>query len=108
MPALKFEGSVTERYQTTVPSGVRNVLGLGQRDKIVWEITSEGKVEVTAKRDEAERRDPALEAFLSILERDIATGNLQPAGPLFSRMNAMVGDERVDLDAPLPDEDDDE
>jgi hypothetical protein len=47
-------------------------------------------------------------AFLSLLERDIAAGNLQLAGPLFARMKAVVGDARVDLDAPLPDEDDDE
>jgi len=108
MPALKFESSVTDRYQTTVPSGVRQALGLSQRDKIAWTITQDGKVEVGAKREEPEHEDQALMAFLSLLERDIAAGNLQLAGPLFARMKALVGDARVDLDAPLPDEDDDE
>jgi len=108
MPALKFESSVTDRYQTTVPSAVRHALGLGQRDRISWTITQEGKVEVEVKRDEAEHEDPALAAFLSLLERDIAAGNLQPAGPLFARMKALTGDARVDLDAPFPEDDDDE
>lgn len=108
MPALKFESSVTDRYQTTVPSAVRHALGLSQRDKIAWTITPEGKVEVGAMHEEAEHEDPALAAFLGLLERDIAVGNLQPAGALFARMKALVGDARVDLDAPLPDEDDDE
>lgn len=108
MPALKFEGTVTDRYQTTIPSGVRNALRLGQRDRIVWEITPEGKVLVAAKREEADHEDPVLDAFLSLLERDIAAGTLLPAGALFARMTALVGDDRVDLDAPLPDEDEDE
>jgi len=108
MPALKFESSVTDRYQTTVPSGVRLALGLSRHDKIAWTITQEGKVEVGARREEAEHNDAALGAFLSLLERDIAAGDLQPAGSLFARMKALVGDARVDLDAPLPDEDDDE
>ena len=54
-----------------------------------------------AKLGEAERETPLLQPFLSFLERDIALGNLQPAGALFQRMSALVGDERVDLDAPL-------
>lgn len=108
MHALKFESSVTDRYQTTVPSAVRTALGLGQRDKIAWTIAPGGKVEVGAMREDAEHEDSALAAFLSLLGRDIATGNLQSAGPLFARMEALVGNARVDLDAPLPDEDDDE
>ncbi|MBP2315501.1 hypothetical protein [Azospirillum soli] len=42
------------------------------------------------------------------LERDIAAGIYKPAGPLFARMRALVGDARGDLDAPLPDEDEPE
>ena len=55
----------------------------------------------------AEHEDPALVAFLDFLGRDIGAGNLQAAGLLFARMRALVGDARVDLDAPLPAKDDD-
>ncbi|MDX2102339.1 MAG: type II toxin-antitoxin system PrlF family antitoxin [Alphaproteobacteria bacterium] len=106
MADLKFESSVTDRYQTTVPSAVRAALGLGQRDKIAWTITPGGKVEVGAIRGSAEHEDPALMAFLALLERDIAAGDLQPAASLFARMEAMVGTARLNLDAPLPDDDD--
>lgn len=108
MPALKVESRVTDRYQTTVPSAVRHALGLGQRDRIAWTISADGKVEVAVERGEPEHDDPALAAFLSLLERDIAAGNLQPAGALFARMKALTGGARVDLDAPFPDEDGDE
>ncbi|QCO07479.1 hypothetical protein [Azospirillum argentinense] len=52
--------------------------------------------------------EPAVAAFLNLLEGDIAAGNVQPAGPLFARMQGLVGDMRVDLDAPLPDDDEDD
>lgn len=38
---------------------------------------------------------------------EIAKEGIQPAGPLFARMKALVGDVRVDLDAPLPDDEGD-
>ncbi|PGH59231.1 hypothetical protein CRT60_00940 [Azospirillum palustre] len=49
---------------------------------------------------------PVVTAFLGLPDRDIAAGNVQPAGPLFARMQGLVGDARVGLDAPLPEEDD--
>ena len=43
------------------------------------------------------------------LLREIAAGHYLPAGSLFARMRALVGDvPRNDLEPPLPDEDDDE
>ena len=91
---------ITAKGQTTVPKAVRKALGVGYGGKIAFRI-EEGRVMVV--NPEAEHRDPALTAFLKLIERDIAAGrNLRelPAGiAAFMRQALKRG--RVDLDEPL-------
>jgi antitoxin PrlF len=104
---LETESTLTDRYQTTVPETVRRALRLGKRDKIHYTIRPDGEVVLTrAKR--GEEADPALDAFLGFLARDIADHpeRLQAVdADLVRRIQTLVGGVTVDLDAPLPADD---
>ena len=67
MPAtFELESSLTDRYQTTVPEGVRRALKLGKRDRIRYLVQSNGSVVLQRADDTA---DPVLGAFLDFLAR---------------------------------------
>ena len=102
MAALTHDVSkLTDRYQTTVPSGVRKHLRLGKGDHIRYFTEASGRVYIEAVH---ESPDPALGAFLDLLEADIQAHPERLAafdGALHDRLKALVGDVEVDLDAPL-------
>ncbi len=108
MPAiLEAQSSLTERYQTTVPEPVRRRLKLGKRDKILYTIRPDGDV-VLSRVQPVEVQDPVVEHFLAFLARDMTTHpeslKWVDAG-LVDRIQAFTRGVTVDLDAPLPDED---
>ncbi|WP_188913072.1 type II toxin-antitoxin system PrlF family antitoxin [Aureimonas endophytica] len=103
---VQEESKLTDRYQTTIPSGVRKQLRLGKGDRIRYRIDAEGRVYIEGAREEAE--DPALGAFLDFLESDIRRHPerlLALDGALYERMKNLVGHADVDLDQPLSEED---
>lgn len=103
---LQEESKLTERFQTTVPRGVRKQLQIGKGDRIRYRIDSDGRVYIEAVRDEG--GDPALAAFLDLIEADIkARPEAIKAvdGALHDRLKALVGDVEVDIDAPLSEDD---
>jgi antitoxin PrlF len=107
MTALaQYISKLTDRYQTTVPSGVRKQLKLGKGDQIRYCTEPSGRVYIEPVR--AEENDPALGAFLDFVEADIKAhpARLQAFdGALYDRLKSFVGDIDVDLDAPLSPED---
>lgn len=107
MTALAEEVSkLTDRYQTTVPSGVRRQLKLGKGDQIRYRTEPNGRVYIEPLR-EADG-DPALRAFLDFIESDIRARpeRLKALdGALHARLEALVGDVEVDLDAALSPDD---
>ena len=97
---IEVESTLTDRYQTTVPETVRRALKLGKRDKIHYTIRPNGEVVLTR----AEGDDPVLGQFLGFLAADIARHpeRLQAVdAALVQRLQSLVGDVEVDLDAPL-------
>jgi antitoxin PrlF len=103
----KLESTLTDRYQTTVPDPVRRALKLGKRDKIRYVVQSEGAVLMT-RATPTEEDDPALGKFLDFLERDISEHpeRVRAVGTkLAARIRSLVRGVHVDLDAPLPAED---
>ena len=108
MPApLQTESTLTDRYQTTVPETVRRALRLGKRDKIHYTIRPSGEVVLT-RADPAEADDPVLGRFLDFLARDIASHpeRLQAIDAAFvQRLQSLASGIEVDLDAPLPADD---
>jgi antitoxin PrlF len=108
MPAtLEAESTLTDRYQTTVPETVRRALRLRKRDKIQYVIRPSGEVVLTRASDN-DNDDPVLGQFLGFLAHDIAThpGNLQWVSSDFvQRVQSLIGEVDVDLDAPLSEDD---
>ena len=106
---LEIPATITARGQTTVPAAVRKMLGLGKRGRVVFRGLADGTV-VIAKADEARSDDdPVLRQFLAFLERDMtARPQVIRAVPrsLVERARALVDGVEVDLDAALPDDDD--
>lgn len=104
---LVTESTLTDRYQTTVPDVVRKALQLSKREKIRYTIQPDGSV-ILSRADEAQP-DPALSHFLTFLANDIRKNpqHLQAATPeLAQRIQSLVGEIDVDLNAPLAEEDD--
>ncbi len=104
--ALVTESTLTDRYQTTVPDIVRKALHLSKREKIRYTIQPDGNVLLS--RADQEESDPALGSFLTFLANDIQKNpqHLKAVTPeLVSRIQNLVGDLDVNLDAPLDDED---
>lgn len=105
MVLLEAEGTLTERYQTTVPAAVRQALRLQKHDKIVYKVADDGRVFLERAGAE-DKPDPVLGEFLNFLARDIAAGVVRPVTPeLVARINTLIGDVKIDLDAPLSPED---
>lgn len=104
---LEAESTLTDRYQTTVPETVRRALKLGKRDKIHYTIRPDGEV-VLRRAVAAEGDDPLLGQFLQFLAREIADhpDRLQSVDAgLVAHIQSLVGGVEVDLDAPLPADD---
>jgi antitoxin PrlF len=101
-----LESTLTDRYQTTVPEGVRNALQLSKRDKIHYTIRSSGEVVLTKASPSVE--DPILSNFLNFLAKDISLhpGKLQVMNTgLVERIKSLVNGIEFDLDEPLSDDD---
>ena len=100
------ESTLTDRYQTTIPDPVRKALGLNKRDKICYNIQSDGQVVIS--RAEWTESDPVLGQFLNFLARDIEKNpqHLKAiSSDLVSRVQSLVSEVDLDLDAPLSHED---
>jgi antitoxin PrlF len=64
--------TVTSKGQITLPKPIRQALGVTIGGKVAFDLRH-GEVVVT-RADDAEHEDPAIEAFLGVLERDIRAG----------------------------------
>ena len=64
--------TVTSKGQITLPKPVRQALGIGIGGKVAFDLR--GSEIVVTRADDVEHTDPAIEAYLSLLERDIKSG----------------------------------
>ena len=102
-PVFEAESTLTDRYQTTVPEPVRLALKLGKRDKLRYALRPDGSVLMT-RAPQADAEDPVLEQFLDFMARDLASHPERLRSidrGLIERIQALVGQVEVDLDAPL-------
>jgi antitoxin PrlF len=91
---------VTARHQTTLPSAVRKVLGLGAGSHVGYEII--GQEVHLINPDNVDHNDPALDAFLGLLTTSIATtGTVRPV-PISLLRRAMTAAEGVAIDHDAP------
>lgn len=101
---LQAASTLTDRYQTTIPEPVRELLHLNKRDKITYIIEDNGKVLISRAIED----DPILGRFLNFLANDIKNNpsHIQLfSQTLIDRANNLTSGIEIDLDAPLSDED---
>jgi antitoxin PrlF len=78
MPSIHELARLTSKGQITLPKSIRQALGVTTGGKVAFELR-DGEVVVT--RAEAEHEDPAIGAFLGLLEADICAGRSVRALP---------------------------
>jgi len=71
MPAIHEIATLTSKGQVTLPKSVRQLLGLDTGGKIAFDVRDG---EVVVSRVDTLHEDPAIGAFLGLLEADIRGG----------------------------------
>ena len=106
---LEANSTLTDRYQTTVPEPVRRALHLTRRDRIHYQVLTNGDVLMSRAKAVA-HDDPVITDFLAFLEKDMQANPRQLLAvdaELVKNLQALVKGVEVDLDAPLSAADDD-
>lgn len=101
--APRFEATLTDKYQNTVPAAIRKALHLQKRDKIAYVIRG-GQVILEKAEPREDQVDPAVQAFLGFLEREMVANpqRLKPFGGETTRRAAeLVDGVDIDRDASL-------
>lgn len=104
---LSSESKLTDRYQTTIPETVRKALHLHKRDKLHYNIQSNG--EVLISRAKIQESDPILGGFLNLLASDLKHNPERLTAldsDLADRAKTLTSDVNIDLGSALLDEDD--
>jgi antitoxin PrlF len=89
--------TITSKGQITLPKLVRQALGVTTGSKVLFSVRN-GEVVVTRAED-VTHQDPAIEAFLGVLERDIRAGkNVQTLPGDLAKSMLAYSDKKVDHD----------
>ena len=72
MSRIHEVATVTSKGQITLPKPIRQALGIRIGGKVAFD--QRGSEIVVTRADDVEHTDPAIEAFLSLLEHDIKSG----------------------------------
>lgn len=101
---LQAASTLTDRYQTTIPEPVRELLHLTKRDKITYTLEENGQVLISRAIED----DPLLADFLVFLANDIKNNPFHVKSfsqALIDRARYLTDGIEVDLDAPLDEKD---
>lgn len=71
MLSIHEQATLTSKGQITLPKAIRQALGVSPGAKVSFELRGN---EVVVTRVDAEHDDPAIGAFLEVLEADIRQG----------------------------------
>ncbi|MBI4742782.1 MAG: type II toxin-antitoxin system PrlF family antitoxin [Betaproteobacteria bacterium] len=72
MPHIHEIATVTSKGQITLPKPIRQALGIAVGGKVAFDLR--GSEVVVTRADNEEHEDPAIGAFLTLLESDIKSG----------------------------------
>lgn len=100
MPFIHEVATITSKGQITLPKTIRQALGVDYGGKVAFDL--QGSQVIVTRADEASNDDPAIGAFLAMLEKDIRTGQHLCALP-DELVQAMLATptQPVDLDADI-------
>jgi antitoxin PrlF len=71
MPHIHEIATVTSKGQITLPKPIRQALGIAVGGKVAFDLRG---TDVVVTRADEEHEDPAIGAFLALLENDIKSG----------------------------------
>ncbi|AJD48973.1 AbrB family transcriptional regulator [Isoalcanivorax pacificus W11-5] len=96
MPEIHEVSTLTSKGQITLPKSIRQALGVDTGGKVAFDLRGD---EVIVTRVVTEHEDPAIGAFLALLEADLRAGRHIQALPddLAKTMLASI-DHPVNLD----------
>ena len=99
MSGIQEQATLTSKGQITLPKAIRQALGVTAGGKVSFELRGN---DVIVTRADAVHEDPAIGAFLRVLENDIHQGRHLGSLPedLASAMLANLA-QPVDLDAEI-------
>jgi antitoxin PrlF len=72
MPAIHQVATITSKGQITLPKPIRQALGVDYGGKVAFELR--GSQVVVSRVEKTPHEDPAIASFLTLLEKDIRTG----------------------------------
>ena len=101
MSTLHEVASVTSKGQITLPKAIRQLLDIAVGGKIAFDLRG-SEVVVSKVEHEGGHEDPAIGAFLNLLEQDIKAGNV------VALPDDLVQSMMANLHHPLALEDDEE
>ena len=99
MPDIHEVATVTSKGQITLPKPIRQALGVTVGGKVAFDLRH-GEVVVT-RADKGDHEDPAIEAFLGLLQRDIHAGKNVRLLP-DELVQAMTANARLAVNADEP------
>lgn len=99
MYAVHEVATVTSKGQITLPKAIRDALGVDAGGKVAFDLMGS---EIVISRVTETHEDPAIASFLSLLEKDIQTGQHITSLPdaLAQAMLASLSNQ-IDLDADI-------
>jgi antitoxin PrlF len=105
MSSIQEQATLTSKGQLTLPKSIRQALGVSTGGKVCFELRGN---EVVVTRADGEHEDPAIGAFLGLLEQDIRQGKQLGSLPqdlakamLASLAQAVDQDEIIEGDVEL-------
>ena len=79
MSAVHEVATITSKGQITLPKRIRQALGVDFGGKVAFDLR--GTQVIVTRVDNELHQDPAIEGFLALLEKDIASGQRISALP---------------------------
>lgn len=100
MPRIEEVATMTAKGQVTVPKTIRDALGADAGTKMTFELHDDGRV-VVSLTDEA-HEDPALGAYLDLLDKDIDAGrNVHDIPEDLARILTEAAERSAPIDEPI-------
>ncbi len=72
MPTIREVTTITSKGQITLPKSIRQALGVDYGGKVAFDL--HGSQVIVSRADTLTHEDPAIAAFLELLEADIRSG----------------------------------
>lgn len=72
MTTIHEVATITSKGQITLPKPIRQALGVDYGGKVAFDLR--GSQVIVTRADESAHDDPAIESFLTLLEKDIRSG----------------------------------